>query len=128
MMSVLLAATVPRVSGTVAKARLSRATQMAGADLEFAVSTASRQRRPVVITRDVSTRGYTVTDRLSGTAFLRRSFAVGTDMTLDSAVVTPSSVQIFPGGLVSAPMALTLWTGGTSRTISLTAEGRVVLP
>lgn len=126
--SILTGAMLPRVSPTVTRVSVTRGANVIAQDLEHGFTLASRQQQPVVLTAVPSQRGYTLTDRGTGTVLSSRSFAPGNGLAVDSVQMTPSTIQIFPTGFASGPVTVTLWSRGASRTVTASRTGIVNIP
>ena len=130
----LTAISLPRVSTILRHIRINRTTSTIAADLESAFTLAARQRKPVRISCDCSNRGYTLADRTGGTIRLSRSlssndYGVGTLTFSNASVVANATVDVFPSGIASAPLTVTIASGGWSRQVTLTTAGQVrILP
>jgi type II secretory pathway pseudopilin PulG len=124
---ILIAMAAPRVSLLVGRNKVNQAAGVVAADLEQAVTMAARRRRPVVLTIE-SAGTYTIRDRAASgadTLRLRRNLAVGADAGVTTLTFAPATVSIFPNGLVSAALTVTLTGRGNSRTVTLSAAGQV---
>jgi len=122
---IVTAVTLPKVSPTVTKLSATRAANVVAQDLEQGFTLAQRQQKPVVLTAVSSTNGYTVTDRASGTVLSRRSFAAGNGLAMDSVTVAPTTTTIFPSGYASSAVTVTLFSRGSTRTITASRTGLV---
>lgn len=130
----LTAMSLPRVGFMLTHMRVDRTTSTVAADLESAFSLAARQRKPVRISCTCGTRAYTLADRTGATVRLARSLAssdygVSTMTFANASSATNAVVDVFPSGIASAPLTVTIASGGWSRRITLTTAGQVrILP
>jgi prepilin-type N-terminal cleavage/methylation domain-containing protein len=128
MGTILLAAAAPAVSRSLTQTRVQRAAAAIAADLQLAHTLAARQRVPVRITVQATERigcACTVARRrtrcsASAASTPRRSTALGTGWWRAASAVT-----VFPNGMASGPLTLTLEAGGSSRIVSMTRVGQV---
>jgi type II secretion system protein H len=125
--SVTTAFAAPRVSTALAQYRLDRAAAVLASDLEYAETLASRQRSPVVLTIDATNLRYTVTDRATGTVLLAREMGAAAEYSVQSLTSSPSSIQIFPAGLASGSITITLAAGAYTRQVIVSRTGQVTL-
>ena len=123
--SVTTAFAAPRVTTALSQYRLDRAAAVLASDLEYAQSLAERERSPVVLTIDASLLRYTITDRASGTVLLTREMGAAAEYSVQSLTSSPSSIQIFPAGLASGPITITLAAGDYSRQVVVSRTGQV---
>ena len=121
----LTAATMPKVSPTVTRVSARRAANVVAQDLEQSFTLAQRQQKPVVLTAVPSQNGYAITDRASGTAFSSRSFAFGNGLALDSVQVNPATATIYPNGIASSAVTVTLFCRGSTRIVTASRTGLV---
>lgn len=116
----------PRVSRAVTHAKVREAANVVAGDLENAVSLAARLRRPMTLAS--SGTGYIVRDRATAPADsirLRRNLAMGSDIGVTQVQFTPSTVLIYPNGLVSALVQVQITGNGLTRTVTLSPAGLV---
>jgi prepilin-type N-terminal cleavage/methylation domain-containing protein len=123
--SVTTAFAAPRVTIALSRYRLDRATAVLASDLEYAETLASRQRSPVVLAIDATNLRDTVTDRVSGTVLLSREMGAAAEYSVQSLTSSPASVQIFPAGLASGQITITLASGAESRQVIVSRTGQV---
>jgi Tfp pilus assembly protein FimT len=130
----MTAMSLPRVAHVLRHIRIDRTTSTIAADLESAFSLAARQRRPVRISCACSNRSYTLADRTGGTVRVFRGLAssdygVETLTFSNTSVASNATVDVFPSGIASAPLTVTIASGGWSRQVTLTTAGQVrILP
>lgn len=115
----------PRISSALRHTRVNRATTLVTADLQSAFSLASRQRKPVSIAVNSSTLTYTIADKLSGTVLRKRLLGSGSEYRLSSVAFSPAAVDVFPNGVSTAALTITLVAGEYSRQITASTSGLV---
>jgi prepilin-type N-terminal cleavage/methylation domain-containing protein len=130
MISVIAAASLPKINDTVRQRRLISAANGVGGDVPVAFSLAARQRRPVTITYDQTSGELRVADRASGTIYLRRPLLSTSEYNLDGVSLTPEAIQVFPNGVASAAFSVTLTNGDRKRVVTASRTGltRVTIP
>jgi len=115
----------PQVSRILTHGRVNQAAGAVSHDLSVAVSAASRQRRPVRITLDPGKQSFTITDRASGTVLTQRSLGRDTEFGIDSVTFSATPVDLFPYGITSSALTVTLWARGYSRQVTMSRGGWV---
>lgn len=116
------------LSRTLGHERINRSASVVAADLELALSLAGRQRRPVRVTFDSATVAYTIANRADGTVYQRRSLGLQSEFTLGGARFQPATLDIFPSGMASGPLTVTLGTGTYTRQVTMTRAGLIRIP
>ena len=135
LMVVVLIGGIVMTTGAVTLARgvrgvnLNQASQVIASDLRVAVSLAARQQKPVRIECVCASRRLRVVDRATGTVLMTRDLAAETLLgvsTLALATADSSSgVTVFPSGITSSPLTVTIGNGAMSRTVTLSIAGSV---
>jgi hypothetical protein len=97
------------------------------ADMQNAFAVAARQREPVRIQADASTRSYQFIDRKTGTVLRIRAFYGDTsEYRLSSLVFHPSTtIDVFPNGVSSVADTIDLANGDYSKQITMSTAGFV---
>lgn len=121
----LLSTALPAFSRQLAASRSSQVGSVVGADLELAFSYAAKQRRPVRIAYTSQTMTYTIADRSTGTVFITRPLGAGSEWGLSAVTFSASPVDVFPGGIASGSLAVTLASGASTHTVRMTRAGLV---
>lgn len=116
----------PSMSRIVRHNRANRAAILIASDLQNAFAVAARQRQPVRIQADASTRSYQFIDRKTGAVLRIRTFYGDTsEYRLTSLVFTPATVDVFPSGISSAAITVALANGDYGRQITASTAGFV---
>lgn len=123
VLGVMFSITLPRFNETTRQRRVISAVTALNADIPIAFSLAARQRKPVTLTYDAATGEVRVNDRATDTLYLRRALRSTSEYMLDSVTMTPSSVQIFPNGVASAPFTMRLFNGRFVRQLAVGRTG-----
>jgi type II secretory pathway pseudopilin PulG len=129
MVAILTAMVTPRIGLMLERMRLNRTTAVVAADLESAFSLAARQRQPIRISCACGSTRYTLADRNGGTVRVFRSFSGDRDYGVQSLTFAPAQVDVFPSGVASDTLRVTIASGSVSRVIRMTSAGQVrILP
>jgi prepilin-type N-terminal cleavage/methylation domain-containing protein len=115
----------PQVQRVVASQRTSSAATIVAVDLEQAFTLASRQRRPVVLSCDCPNRRYQIADAATGAIYLARSMNDSAEVRIDSLAFSASPITVYPRGMASAPVTVTVQGGASNHQIALTTAGIV---
>lgn len=114
----------PATSRIVRHQRANRAATVIAADLQNAFAVAARQRQPVRIQADAASRSYQFIDRKTGNVLRIRTFYGDTsEYRLTSLVFNPATVDVFPSGISSAAITVSLANGDYSKTITASTAG-----
>lgn len=126
IMSILIGIAGPAMSRIVRHNRANRAATLIAADLQNAFAVAARQREPVRISADAATKSYQFTDRKTGKVLRIRTFYGDTsEYRLTKLVFNPSTLDVFPSGVSSAPVVVDLANGDYSRRVTASTAGFV---
>jgi type II secretion system protein H len=116
----------PAMSRIVRHNRVNRATTVITSDLQNAFAVAARQRQPVRIQADAASRSYQFVDRATGAVLRIRTFYGDTsEYKLETLVFQPSTIDVFPSGVSSAPLTINLSNGDYSKQIKASTAGFV---
>ena len=126
IIGLMAAAVMPRISRVVAEQRIRQLQQAVAADLEQAFALAMREHKPVNITYNTSTNVMAITDRATGTVLKQRYLGQSQSLSATAVTFSPTGgVTIFPPGLSTGTLTVTVTNGSYSRTISVTRAGMV---
>jgi type II secretory pathway pseudopilin PulG len=130
LIGTLTAMGLPQANSVIRQRRVIAASNALAGDIESAFSVAARQRRPVRVLYDASAGEIRVADRASGVIYSRRPLKETSEFRLDAAGMSPSSIEVFPVGVGSAPFTITLTSGSFKRQVVATRAGitRIVVP
>jgi len=127
--ALLTAISVPRIGTILSHSRLNQSTALVASDLEGAFALAGRQRKPVRLNCVCDSVLYRVLDRADGTLRLNRMLLGDDESGVTAMTFSTTPVDIFPSGVASAPLTVTLSAGAYSRQITMTTGGQVrILP
>jgi Tfp pilus assembly protein FimT len=115
-----------RIHDLMSQQRVSHAATAVQNDLEAAFQIAGRNRKPVRITWDVSVMQLEITDR-AGTTFYRRTNLGRQAYGFASNAVTSSAsfVEVYPNGLASDTLLMTLSSNGFTKKLRMSRAGLV---
>ncbi len=125
IIGILAAAGMPAVARAISHSSVNNAAAVVAGDLEAAFSIAARQRRPVRVRINAGTRSYAITDRTTSAVLRSRSLDSQSDLKVGSISGSPTAVDVFPNGLSSGPLTVTIATHGYAATVSMTRAGKV---
>lgn len=125
ILGIVAAFATPAISNTIRHQRVNKAAAIVAADLQNVFAMAGRQRAPVHLTSDASGLTYTFADRKTGAVFQTRSLGPTSEYGLGTLVFNPQTVDMFPNGISSAPLTVTVGTGDYSRTVTASTAGFV---
>lgn len=124
ILGVLVAIAAPAIGRITRHQRVNRATSVITADLQNAFAVAARQREPVRIQADAPSRSYQFVDRKTGAVLRIRTFYGDTsEYRLTSLVFNPATLDVFPNGISSAKLTITLANGDYGKTITASTAG-----
>jgi prepilin-type N-terminal cleavage/methylation domain-containing protein len=119
---VLAAMAAPATAKQLRRSRVNQAASVVAGDLENAVSLAARLRKPVRITPTSAT-SFTVADRRTHEVIQRRELGADTEWKVATLTFSTTAVDVFPAGITSGSLTVTLSEGGYSRQVRLTPAG-----
>lgn len=124
IVGILATMTGPAMSRIVRHNRVNRSATLIAADLQNAFAVAARQREPIRIQADASTKSYQFIDRKSGAVLRIRTFYGDTsEYRLTRLVFTPATIDVFPSGISSAALRVDLSNGDYSRQVTASTAG-----
>jgi prepilin-type N-terminal cleavage/methylation domain-containing protein len=122
----VLGMALPRMSRNFAEIRMQRAASVLASDLRLAHSLAERQRAPVTIAIDPAARIFRVRDTRTPTlVYSERRLDRTSEYPVQQMNVSSQSLVIYPNGLASADLTMTISANGITRTVSMTRAGQV---
>jgi type II secretory pathway pseudopilin PulG len=124
ILGVLATIVGPATSRIIRHQRANRAAMVITADLQNAFAVAARQRQPVRIQADALTRSYQFIDRKTGAVLRIRTFYGDTsEYRLTKLEFVPATVDVFPNGISSGALTVTLANGDYSKKITASTAG-----
>ena len=124
IVAILAALITPKVNEAIGQSRVQSSAAVIAGDLQLAFSLASRQRTPLRISVDPAGTGYTIQTR-SGTVIRERLLGDDSDLHVGSLTSTVTTLDVFPNGLASGPITITVAVNGYAQTVTMTRTGHV---
>ena len=124
VIAMMAALITPNVNRAIGHSRVNNSAGVIAGDLQLAFSLASRQRTPLRITVDPSGTSYTIATR-AGTVIKERTLGDGADLHVSTMTSTVTTLDVFPNGLASGPISITVGISGYEQTITMTRAGQV---
>lgn len=125
IMALTAAIAIPRIADTMRHNRVNRAAMIVAGDLQTAFSVAGRQRAPVRISLNTSTLTYTIAVRSSSATIRSRALGSTSEYKLTAISFAPATIDIFPTGIASDTIAVTVTGGDFSRKVTASKAGMV---
>lgn len=121
----MAAIAAPRFGQAMASNRVKNAAAVLRADMELAFSLASRQGAPVRIEVDGGALVYRIKNRADDETLHERRFGAGSDFPLNSLAPSQDEIVVYPNGLASGPLEVTLASGNRTMQVRMTRTGLV---
>ena len=115
---------IPMANRAIGHSRVNNSASVIAGDLQLAFSLASRQRTPLRIVVDASGRKYSIRTR-AGAIIKERTFGDQSDLHVNTMSSTVSQLEVFPNGLSSGPITITVGLNGYAQRITMTRAGQV---
>jgi len=126
VIGLMAAAVMPRISRVVAEQRIRSLQGAVASDLELAFALANREHKPVTVTYNTTTSVLAITDRISSAVLKTRYLGRNGSFSTTTVTFAPTAgITIFPAGLASGAITLTVSNGTFTRTVSATRAGQV---
>lgn len=127
IIGLMAAAVMPRISRIVAESRIRALQGAIATEVELAFALANREHKPVTITYSTTTRVMSITDRATNTVIKSQYLGQAQYESATSATFSPSTgITIFPQGLATAALTITVTNGTYTRTVTATRAGMVM--
>jgi prepilin-type N-terminal cleavage/methylation domain-containing protein len=127
IIGLMAVAAMPRISRVVGEQRIRKLQDAVAGDVERAFALANREHKPVTLTYNTSTFTMAITDRASGTVLYSNYIGRFDDMSTTAVTFSPTAgITIFPMGLATSRVDITLTNATFTRTVSATRAGLVV--
>jgi prepilin-type N-terminal cleavage/methylation domain-containing protein len=126
IVGIMASLVAPAISRVIQHNRVNRAAAVIASDMQNAFAVAARQREPVRVQADASTRSYQFIDRKTGNVLRIRTFYGDTsEYRLTSLVFKTPTFDVFPNGVSSVPDTINLANGNYAKVITLSTAGFV---
>lgn len=123
--SILASFAILKLAPTVERARVRRSATMLAMDLQYAQMIAARQRRPVVFIVSEPLKGYMIRDAASTTVYREAYLGDDTEFRLDQLDADPTTLEIFPNGVVRSAGNYLIRVNAVQRNVRITRAGQV---
>ncbi|UCD24396.1 MAG: prepilin-type N-terminal cleavage/methylation domain-containing protein [Gemmatimonadota bacterium] len=123
--AILSSIAVWRMGPSVRRAKVNRSASTVAADLQYAQLLAARQRRPVVVIFSEPLKSYIIRDTDTTTVFRERYLGQDTEFGLDLLDAEPTTLEIFPNGVVRNAGDVTVEIADYGRKIRITRAGQI---
>jgi prepilin-type N-terminal cleavage/methylation domain-containing protein len=127
IIGIIAAIGAPKIATMIRHQRVNKAASLVVADLQNVFAMAGRQRAPVHVAYDSAVLSYTFTDRKTGTVLQTRTLGSTSEYRLTTLTFSPTVVDMFPNGIGSAALTVTVGAGDYSRTVTASTAGFVRL-
>lgn len=128
LMGIVGGTAVMSVNRTMAQTRAQRAASVIMTDLKLAPSLAARARRPVRISIDTAGKVFRVRDyQNAATIYSERYFGIDGEYPVQFMEATDTSLMVYPNGLASDSIQVTMRTPGNKRVVKMSRAGQVRL-
>lgn len=125
LIGILTLIAASRLGAAIRKERVRAASSVIAGDLERAFTLAARLRRPMRLSCDCAHGVYTISDRDSAAVRVERSLHEDSDLDIAMISFSEAQVDIFPSGVASRPLTVTVSDGSYSRQVTVSTVGRV---
>jgi prepilin-type N-terminal cleavage/methylation domain-containing protein len=125
ILGIIASFATPTIEVMIRHQRVNKAAALVVADLQNVFAMAGRQRAPVHVASDASAKTYTFTDRKTGALLQTRSLGSGTEYSIGTLTFSPTPLDMFPNGIGSSALTVTVGTGDYSRTVTASTAGFV---
>ncbi len=125
ILGILAAVAMPSFSRSINMNKLNRAAAVLSTDFRLALSLAARQRQPVQIAFNSSTKTYTFSDRASGSVLHERTLGTESEYKLTALSCSVASIDVLPTGTTSGPLTVKLASQSGTRTVTMSSAGQI---
>ena len=125
IMGILLLTAVPRIGVAFRSSRVDRTAGLVALTLERSFTLAGRQRRPVTVSCDCVNQAIEIRDLATDVLYQRRAFGPDTEYQIDSLTLSVGSVTVYPTGVATTPLTVTIAAGAANRQITMSTAGLV---
>ena len=125
VMAILTSVAFWRLGPSIRRAKVHRSASTLAADLQYAQLVAARQRKPVVIIFSEPLKSYLIRDTDSATIFRERYLGQDTEFGLDVLEANPTTLEIFPNGVVRSAADFTVEINDYRRNVRISRAGQI---
>ena len=124
IIAMLAALVTPKVNEAISQSRVQESAAVIAGDLQLAFSLANRRKTPLRLTVDAAGTKYTIATR-TGTVIRQRALGDASDLRVGSMTTTVTTLDVFPNGLASGPITITVSLHGYTQRVRMTRTGHV---
>ena len=121
----VVAALTPGVTRSISHARVNRAANVVAAQFYLAQSMAGRQHKPVSMLVSPGLKTITISDAVTSTVLLTRSFGKDSEFNLLALSASPATVYVLPTGMASASVTVTVGDPSYQQQVRMTKAGQI---
>ncbi len=126
LLGITAAYAFPVVERGAMRSKADRAANVIANEMRNAYSLSARQRKPVTIGVNSANRTLTIADRAAGTVFVRQNFSTAqSPYGLTALNASAATITVFPNGVASDTLRVTLSVGPNQRVVRMTRVGQV---
>jgi prepilin-type N-terminal cleavage/methylation domain-containing protein len=126
IIGIVVATVAPAVGRSMAQTRVQNAASVIASDINRAFSMAAQRRTPIRIVIDTAGKHFRITNRVQDTVYMVHTFNSSSDIGLSRMQASATTMVIFPNGLASDTLAITVHApGDIRRRIRATRAGQV---
>ena len=125
VLSILTATVIMSMGPALRHGKVNNAANVVAGDLHYAQSLAVKHRRPIAVVVQTATKQYVIKDRDNPTVYLTRFLGPESEFSLDELTASPTSVELYPNGVVRATTTFTVGLDGYQRQVRLTRAGQI---
>ena len=126
IIGLMTAVAIPRIGQVVLQERARRGAAQIATQLEYAFGEAARTNKPVIVQYDTVAGLLQISSRSSGAMLRQTPLKAGSDFGFSVVTFQPASqVLLFPTGVASSAITMSVGVPGYSRTITASRTGRI---
>lgn len=115
-----------QIGNGLAQTRAQRASAMIATDLKMAHSLAARSRNPMRVSVDTAGKVFRVVDQAAWTTvYSERHFGANSEIPVQFMQATDTSLVVYPNGLASGQIRITVRAGDNRRIVAMTRAGQI---
>ncbi|MFI5279653.1 MAG: GspH/FimT family pseudopilin [Gemmatimonadales bacterium] len=125
IVAIVVGSLIPTVHRQLTHARINRGANTIASDLLQAQSLAARQHAPVTVIFNQASKSVYITRTAVGDTLVRRNYGTGSDFNFQTFTPSVASAIVFPNGMCSASVTITISGESLTRTITMSRAGQV---
>ena len=125
IVAVVVGSLIPTVHRQLTHARVNRGANTIAGDFLQAQSLAARQHAPVTLIINAASKNVMIVRTAQGDTLVKRYYGAGSDWNFQTFTTNVGSSIVFPSGMCSAAVTITIGGESLSRTITMSLAGQV---